>query len=334
MQILIIGGTKFIGYHITKRLLENGYKLSVFNRGKTPDEFGDRIEHYQGDRRDNDRFFQTFKNKYFDAVIDVIGYRSENVETAIKVFSGNVGHYIFISSGQVYLITENRHIPSKEEDFYQPLTRCPPGEEDAWFYGVEKRECELALLKAYESEGFPMTILRLPIVHGEYDYTLRAYSYFLRISDGGPLIVPDGGNTVIRHIWAGDVAQTVAQIVGLKETCGQVYNLAQKEVLNLKGFLKLCAKLIKRRVKLVSVSSEELINRGLDLSFSPFSSQWISYLDITKAINELNFCPTPIGKWLKRTIDWFFKKYHGEKPANYILRPHELEIASSLLKES
>ncbi len=333
MRILIIGGTRFVGYHITRRLLDEGHSISVFNRGKTPDDFGPKLERFRGDRRDQKGFYQFFYKRYFDAVIDVIGYKKEDIETAINTFSGNVGHYLFISTGQVYLVTENRRTPYREEDFDYPLIPCPAGSEEAWFYGVEKRQCESKLMSAHQQKGFPVTILRLPIVNGERDYTLRLYSYLLRIADGGPIILPDGGETIIRHLYVGDLAGLISQIIGQAETRGQVYNLAQKEVLSLSDFLRLCGQLMKREPRFVPVSSIELLNNGLDPNCSPFSGQWVSYLDITKAEEELNFRSTPLHQWLKKTIDWFLNKYQGEKPANYQLRDREIDFTRRFLKE-
>ncbi len=333
MHVLIIGGTNFVGYHIARRLIRDGHKVALFNRGQTPDDFGPSVERYHGDRRDDNGFARMFKDRHFDAVVDVIGYKPENVAAAIKTFHGQIGHYVFISSGQVYLVTENRRLPSREEDFDQPLISCPPGEEDSWFYGVGKRGCETALLEAHAARSFPATIFRLPIMHGERDHTLRAYSYFLRIADGGPIILPDGGETVLRHLYVGDLALQVSRVLGDRSTLGQAYNLAQKEVLDLKTFIELAAALMKKKTRFVFVSSQELMTRGLNSSFSPLSGRWVSYVDTAKAEADLGFRPTGLRRYLKRTINWFFNEYRGEKPANLKFRAKEIELAESFLRQ-
>ena len=35
MDILIIGGTQFVGRHLAEAALEAGHKVTLFNRGKT-----------------------------------------------------------------------------------------------------------------------------------------------------------------------------------------------------------------------------------------------------------------------------------------------------------
>ena len=56
MRILVIGGTRFLGYHLVRRLLEEGHAVTLFNRGETPDDFGGAVERIQGDRADRSGF--------------------------------------------------------------------------------------------------------------------------------------------------------------------------------------------------------------------------------------------------------------------------------------
>ena len=43
MNILILGGTRYIGKHIISSLLSKNYNVTIATRGKTPDPFGDLI---------------------------------------------------------------------------------------------------------------------------------------------------------------------------------------------------------------------------------------------------------------------------------------------------
>ena len=50
MQILLIGGTRFVGYQLTWRLLAAGHQVTLLNRGHSPDPFGTRVERLIVDR--------------------------------------------------------------------------------------------------------------------------------------------------------------------------------------------------------------------------------------------------------------------------------------------
>ncbi len=62
MRILILGGTRFFGYHIARRLFEDGHDLTLFNRGVTSDDFGGRVQRIYGDRNEYERFYEQLRN--------------------------------------------------------------------------------------------------------------------------------------------------------------------------------------------------------------------------------------------------------------------------------
>jgi nucleoside-diphosphate-sugar epimerase len=326
MKILVIGGTRFFGYHIVRKLLEDGQEVILFNRGRTPDDFGDRVKRIQGDRNDYKSFYRMLKGESYDIVIDMIAYKAEDSQAAVRTFQGKVGHLIHISTGSVYVVTKDFPCPLREEDSARELYPQPKKDADWWLYGYHKRKCEEVLRKAYEKLGFPVTMLRLPIVMGERDYTLRAYSYFLRIEDGMPMILPDSGLNVFTHIYQGDIVRTVASNLLNKTSFGQAYNLAQEEILALKSFILKAAEILGKKVKLVDIPSEILDSASLGTSFSPFSMRRPFVLSVEKAKRDLAFSSTPFELWLRKTILWFKKEYKGGPPENYQSRAKEIEV--------
>lgn len=331
MKILVIGGTKFLGYHLVKRLLEMGIDTTLFNRGVTADDFGARVHRIIGDRKNHKDYFETSNTQKFDVVVDLIGYEPDDVETAIKTFKDKIEQYVFISTGQVYLVTKNRHQPSTEEDYYQDLLECPPGEEAAYFYGINKRKCEDLLEDAFNFHQFPSVRFRCPIIHGSRDYTLRLYSYIIRLLDGNPLIIPEDMDSIIRHVYVEDVVSAIISVFHVEKTRGQVYNLASEEVLYLSDFLNLLAQILEKSLSLQKVPLNVLQKLGIPQEISPFSSQWVSYLDPSLAIQEISFKTTPIKDWLGETINWFIHQYDGPEPQNYQLREKEIELSKMIL---
>src|SRR3954470_6453882 len=103
MHALIIGGTQFVGALLTWRLLARGDTVTLFNRGVTPDPFGDRVERLRGDRTTPD-LAQRLAGARFDAVIDFAAFTGEDARGAIAALGDRAGHYVFISTGQVYLV--------------------------------------------------------------------------------------------------------------------------------------------------------------------------------------------------------------------------------------
>jgi nucleoside-diphosphate-sugar epimerase len=323
MKILVIGGTRFLGYHLTHALLEGGFKVTLFNRGISPDDFGDRVIRIKGDRQNHQQFYEQFQGQKYDVLIDLIGYHPLELEVAEKTFRDHIGLYVFISTGQVYLVTENKNWPAREEDFYQPLIPCPSGEELPYEYGMKKRECELLLEERFRSRKFPAVRFRCPVIHGPRDYSLRMYSYLLRIQDGYPLIIPENGDKIIRHIYVQDVVKTILKVLPEVSVRGKVFNLAQDEVVTLSKFLTLAAALLKKEIRIVTVSQLELREHSISPDISPFSGRWVSYLDPAYARQEIGFSTTPLPQWIPEVISYFFQQYQGAPPENYQFRNKE-----------
>lgn len=324
MKILILGGTRFFGYHIARRLLEDGHDLTLFNRGVTADDFGGRVQRIHGDRNDHEQFFELLRNKAFDVVVDMIAFKAEDSRSAVRTFEGKVGHFIHISTGSVYVVTNDFPCPLREEDFNRELLPPPKKEAEMWLYGYHKRRCEEVLREAQEKRAFPVTILRLPIVMGEMDHTLRAYSYFIRIEDGRPIILPDAGMNVFTHIYQGDIVKTVASNLMNPSSFGQAYNLAMAEVMSVRSFVLKSADFLGRKPELVDIPWQVLEEAGLGTSLSPFSSRRPFILSTEKAARDLNFSSTPVETWLGRTISWFQEQYKGGLPDNYKARTKEI----------
>lgn len=326
MKVLIIGGSRFFGYFIARRLLADGHELTLFNRGLTPDDLGPAVSRVRGDRNDRAAFSRALGRGEFDVAIDMIAYTAEDSRSAVETLLGRVGQFIHISTGSVYIVTRDFPCPLREEDFDREVVPRPAGNAERWLYGFGKRGCEEVLREAHGRDRFPGTILRLPIVFGERDYTLRAYSYFLRLEDGRPLILPDGGLNVFTHIYQDDIARTVAANLLNPAAIGRVYNLAQSEILTLRGFVLAAARVLGREPELVDIPWDVLESSGLGTEFSPLSTRRPFVLVTERARRDLGFVTTPFPVWLERTIHWFQREYRGAPPENLRRRAQEADL--------
>lgn len=327
MNVLVIGGSRFLGYHLVRRLLQDGHEVTLFNRGQTPDDFGLSVKRIRGDRQDRDDFRRKLGPRTFEAVVDLIAFRKEDSRSAVETFGGRAGHYVHISSAAVYIVTKDYPNPISEEDFDRELRPRPDRNDGMWLYGILKRQCEEVLSAAHREHGFPATAYRLPVIEGERDYTLRAYSYFLRIGDGRPLVLPDGGLCPFTHVYQGDVVRTIAQNLGRPASFGRAYNLAQKEIITLREFVLKAAQILGAKPELVDIPRPVLEEAGLGVGFSPFSSRRPFILSVDRAERELGFKPTPFEDWLERTVRWFRDEYRGGQPENYAGREEEAAFA-------
>jgi len=86
LNILILGGTSFLGPHQIAYALKRGHKVSTFTRGETipkihPELYA-QVEQLIGDREDN---LSALKNRKWDVVIDNSGRKTKWTEDTAKL---------------------------------------------------------------------------------------------------------------------------------------------------------------------------------------------------------------------------------------------------------
>jgi nucleoside-diphosphate-sugar epimerase len=328
VNVLIIGGNRFVGLLAAWRLLARGDRVTLLNRGSLPDPFGDRVERLRGDRAVD--LARLVGSRRFDGVLDLAAYTGDDGRRAAEVLAGRVGHHVMVSTGQVYLVRDGAPRPARESDYDGPLLPRPAADPDLeeWLYGVGKRDAEDALARA-SAKGFPATRVRIPMVNGELDYHRRLESYLWRLLDGGPVILPDGGGLPVRHVSGAEVARFLVGILGDGRTHGQAYNLAQEETPTLRQILEMLRRMLGSTAPIADVTSRELIAAGLEPErISPFSGRWMSFLDPSRARDELGFRHEPLETGLGKVVASFLSHVPPEPPANYRRRPAELRLAA------
>ena len=328
-KILIIGGTGNMGHYLAKTLAEAGADLTILNRGITKDELPDSIHRLHADRKDSMQLRRALLAKSFDIVVDFVMYRADEAEAAVELFRGGIDHYIMISSGQVYLVREGAHRPFSEEDYEGRVMPAPKENSFAyeeWRYGMGKREAEDRLRQAWAESNFPQTILRLPMVNSGRDPFNRFLNYFLRLQDGGEILVPETPNFALNHIYALDVVTAIVGIIDSGEGKGQVFNISQDETVSLDEFLAITAELMNTQARIVRVERSQLEANGFLPDCSPFSERWMSELDNSRSKAALGMTYTPLRDYLARLVA-FYSSHQTLPPFTYRRRRAELQFA-------
>ncbi len=334
-DVLILGGTRNLGHFTALSLLEAGHRVAILNRGVTADELPEAVERLRADRADTTSVAGAVKSRSFDLVLDTTTYTATDARQAVSVFGGRAGRYVFVSSGQVYLVRENVPRPFREDDYsgaVMPEPQSPSIDHDGWIYGVDKRDAEDVFDCAWHDSAFPLTTLRLPMVASERDDRGRIQAYIARILDEGAIVLPDDPGLPLRHVYVRDVARLVTGLVKSDAPVGRAYNISWGASMTLDRFIEILAALTVRDPDVRRFSRERLESDELLPSCSPFSGRWMSELDNRRRLHELACAGieyTAPDEYLPALIDDYRRRWipAGMVPAGYEQRERELSAS-------
>jgi nucleoside-diphosphate-sugar epimerase len=191
-NILVIGGTRFIGRLLVQRLLRAGHRLSIATRGYAPDPFGKRIDRIRVDRRNELAMRALAKAGPFDIVYDQMCYSPLDAAIAVRTFAGKAGRYVMTSTIDAYrVLGHGREGPLAEDDLKieaQPIDAAYP-----WHDPRRATECYVSgkvQAEAYlvRDGSLPLVTPRLAhVLGGPEDFTGRLAHYVELARAGGTL---------------------------------------------------------------------------------------------------------------------------------------------------
>lgn len=323
MNILILGGTRFVGRHIAEAALARGHRVTLFNRGQSDPDPDLDVERLRGNR---DGDLSALRGRRWDAVIDVSGYVPRIVRASAELLAPATGHYTFISTVSVYDSAPGDRVdegtPTKtiqdetREDYQDPAV-----------YGALKALCERVVERIIPGR---VLLPRLSLVVGPRDPTDRFTYWVRRVARGGRILAFDNPDRVIiPFIDARDIAWWVVASVegGLTGT----FNLGGRTGRTIGGVLDAC------RVaggvgdaSFVWASEAFLLEQGV----TPWSEipLWVRRdrdvlvgLDSAKAATE-GLSLRPLAKTIADTLAWDRSRPHDTEPRAGLAAEREAEL--------
>ena len=179
MNLLILGGTQFVGRHIVKAAFERGHAVALFSRGIKDNPFPE-LEHLTGDRSGD---LSALEGRTFDAVVDVSGYTPGQLEKSCSILANQVGRYLFISTVSVY--AEPLEQGPDEDSPLQTLERDTE-EITGETYGALKVLAEKAVLEHFRDRA---TVVRPHFVVGAHDHTDRSTHWVHKFARGDEVLL-------------------------------------------------------------------------------------------------------------------------------------------------
>ena len=308
LQILILGGTSFLGPHQIAYALSRGHSITTFTRGKSipkvHQELFTQVKQLIGDRKDNLKALETGK---WDVVIDNSGQKIEWTKKSAALLKDRVGLYVYTSSTGVYY----PYLEDRITEATEVLTTMPAGLKNEeliseYGYGVMKANSEIETIKAFGVDR--SLIIRPTYMIGPGDKSDRFIYWPVRLSKGGDIMVPGKKEDPVQYIDVRDVAEWT--IRSAEEKLSGVFNLVgPKNKQTMPEFITAAKDAFEVPSKLVYVNDYQFLkDNGVNHIIPWILPEGYNYgsarIDNYKAIqNGLTFRNIRIS--VKDTFDWW-----------------------------
>lgn len=263
VRMLVLGGTRFVGYTVLEAAIRSGWEATSFNRGMSGLPPAD-VRVVQGDRLIERDLEQLASDGPWDAVVDTSGFVPRDVLMACEYLRPVTTHYVFISTVSVYRGWPREPLSESSEVLSCPADAGPDYGEDVedgpTKYGYQKSGCELAVRSSFGLES--CTILRPGVILGPREYVGRLPWWLRRIALGGRVLAPGDPTRFIQPIDVRDLADFV--LLAISQPLAGTYNISAPQHRDTFGqMLQACAEVTGSVVKFTWVSDEKLLAAGV-----------------------------------------------------------------------
>jgi len=298
MNILLIGGTRFLGRHIVDIALGRGHKITLFHRGETNRGLFGAAEELLGDR---DGDLEVLRNRSWDAVIDTCGYFPRVVNKTAELLKDAVDAYVFISSISVYRdahiigLDETAAVRTIEDESIEEIT-----EES---YGALKALCEQVVERNYPGRAL---IVRPGLIVGPHDPSDRFTYWVRRMAQGGEVLAPEPMALRTQLIDARDLGTWILDRVEEKH-CGLYHATGPRHNLTMQMLLDELHEVFDHKAKLTWMTEKFLLDQKVapwtELPMWLTEEQGMMAVDVAKVFSSGLVC-RPIAEIARDVLAW------------------------------
>ncbi len=213
LNLLILGGTGFIGPHLVRHAVARGHRVTIFTRGRREADLPSEVTRLVGDRNGQ---LGALEGKTWDAVIDDSATDPELVRQSTALLRNAVGRYLFTSSTGVYYPYLTRGL----DESTAPSLEMRDPNDGSERYGVQKSQSERIIQDVFGDRG---VVSRPTYVIGPGDTTDRFPYWPVRLAHGGEVLAPGKPDDPVAFIDVRDLVEFMVRLI--EESRSGIYNV-------------------------------------------------------------------------------------------------------------
>jgi UDP-glucuronate decarboxylase len=303
MKILISGGAGFLGFHLTKALLEKGEEITIvddlstakyFDMRKDVEFIKKKVEEFETEKKYDIVIHLAARpspEDYIEHPVDTALSNSLGTYKMLEIAKKSNARFIYTSSSEVYGSASIIPTPETYWGYVNPIgiRSC---------YDESKRFSE-ALIMAYHRQYKLDTRIQRPFnvygpglrEDGTYGRVISRFIY--QALKGEDLTVFGDGNQTRAFLYISDWVDATIKLIYKDGLEGEVFNIGSDKETKIIDLANMIVKLTdsKSRIKFLPPRPDDPPRRAAD---------------ITKAKEKLGWYPkVPLEDGLKLTINWF-----------------------------
>jgi 2'-hydroxyisoflavone reductase len=295
LQVLVLGGTSWLGGAVARQALERGHAVTCLARGEAG-EPPDGVRWVRADRTEPTAYDEV-ADAAWDAVVDV-SWQPAFVRAALGRLANRTRHWVYVSSCSAYA---DDLTPDAAEDapLHEPYVGEGPVDWDV--YGPAKVACEQACVAAMGADR--VLLARAGLIGGRGDRSDRLGYWPARIAraaDGEPVLVPPGDGAV-QVIDVDDLAPWL--VLAAEQRIAGAFN-AIGAVTSIDAVLTVSVSVAGRVPELREASEDWLLDHGVEPWMGPESLPlWLPRADYAGFCRRRNDAARAAGLVLRPLED-------------------------------
>ncbi len=332
LNILILGGTSFLGPHQIAYALNRGHSITTFTRGKTlptiHKELFKNVTQLIGDRKND---LTALEDGKWDAVIDNSGHNTEWTKRSAALLKDKSEIYLYTSSTGVYY----PYLEENIKEHAELVLEEPEGIEDEdmkleYWYGVMKTNSEIEAKKEFGNER--TIVVRPTYMIGPGDKSNRFIHWPIRLAKGGEIMLPGKEHDPVQYLDVRDAAEWMIRLIEEKNT-GTFNAVGPQHTQGMYQFVEQAKRAFEADVSFIKIGDYEFLKQQKLFHLVPWimpegNNKGSARINNEKGINAgLTF--RDLKTTISDTYDWWYSDALTDDQRN----SYELDPESTIMRE-